>query len=67
MHSFDFWLQAVEGYLLDTSYGRDAALVEEAMDDSRRESLITTLCNYCVGETTARPVGLTQKMHTPTV
>jgi 1,2-phenylacetyl-CoA epoxidase catalytic subunit len=53
VHSFDFWLQAVEGYLLDTSYGRDAALAEEEMDDSRRESLITALCNYCVGETTA--------------
>jgi 1,2-phenylacetyl-CoA epoxidase catalytic subunit len=53
VHSFDFWLQAVEGYLLDTSYGRDAALAEEEMDDSRRQSLITALCNYCVGETTA--------------
>ncbi len=53
VHSFDFWLQAVEGYLLDTEHGRDPTLVEEPMDEARRETLITTLCNYCIGETAA--------------
>ena len=53
VHSFDFWLQAVEGYLLDTTYGRDADLVDEPLDDAQREALITTLCNYCIGETAA--------------
>jgi 1,2-phenylacetyl-CoA epoxidase catalytic subunit len=53
VHSFDFWLQAVEGYLLDTTYGRDEELVDEPMDDAQQEALITTLCNYCIGETAA--------------
>lgn len=53
VHTFDFWLQAVEGYLLHTKNGRDPGLVEETIDPLRRESLITTLCNYCVGETAA--------------
>jgi 1,2-phenylacetyl-CoA epoxidase catalytic subunit len=53
VHSFDFWLQAVEGYLLDSEHGRDPALVEEPMEESQREALISTLCNYCIGETAA--------------
>ncbi len=53
VHSFDFWFQAVEGYLLDTEHGRDAALAEEPMEEIERENLISTLCNYCVGETAA--------------
>jgi 1,2-phenylacetyl-CoA epoxidase catalytic subunit len=53
VHSFDFWFQAVEGYLLDTVHGRDPALEEEPLEEERREALITTLCNYCVGETAA--------------
>ena len=53
VHSFDFWFQAVEGYLLDTSWGRPPGLSEEPMSEAQRESLITPLCNYCVGETAA--------------
>jgi 1,2-phenylacetyl-CoA epoxidase catalytic subunit len=53
VHSFDFWLQAVEGYLLDTSFGRQPGMAEEPMTETQRESLVTTLCNYCVGETAA--------------
>jgi len=53
VHSFDFWFQAVEGYLTDTEHGHDVALAEEPMDDVARENLISTLCNYCVGEKAA--------------
>ena len=53
VHSFDFWFQAVEGYLTDTEHGRDADLAEEPMEEAQRETLISTLCNYCVGETAA--------------
>ena len=53
VHSFDFWFQAVEGYLLDTEHGRDAALTDAPMEEVQRENLISTLCNYCVGETAA--------------
>lgn len=53
VHSFEFWFQAVEGYLSSSPYGHDPDLVEEDLDASRREALITTLCNYAVGETAA--------------
>lgn len=53
VHSFDFWLQAVEGYLLDTKHGHNPELVDEPLPESRREALITALCNYCIGETAA--------------
>ena len=51
--SFEFWFQAVDGYLSDRPYGRPAGLAEEALDEEARDRLITTLCNYCVGETAA--------------
>jgi 1,2-phenylacetyl-CoA epoxidase catalytic subunit len=51
--SFEFWFQAVDGYLSDRPYGRPEALAEEALEDEERDRLITTLCNYCVGETAA--------------
>jgi len=53
VHSFEFWFETVEGYLHDRPYGFDPETGEIEMDDRRRDGLITTLCNYCVGETAA--------------
>ena len=53
VQSFSFWFEAVEGYLTDKPYGYDEALVPEELSASRREAIITTLCNYCVGEEAA--------------
>ncbi len=53
VHSFQFWFDSVEGYLSDRPYGRLETTVDEHLDDTRRERLITTLCNYSVGETAA--------------
>ena len=53
VHSFEFWFQAVEGYLHGHPYGHGPHASEPALDASERDSLITTLCNYCVGETAA--------------
>ncbi len=53
VHSFQFWFDSIEGYLTDRPYGRLEATHEEPIDDDRRERLITTLCNYTVGETAA--------------
>ena len=53
VHSFQFWFDSIEGYLTDRPYGRVETTAEEHIDDQRRERLITTLCNYSVGETAA--------------
>jgi len=55
VHSFEFWFQAVEGYLSDHPYGCVAGsdADEPEIAEPRRDGLITTLCNYCVGETAA--------------
>jgi 1,2-phenylacetyl-CoA epoxidase catalytic subunit len=53
VHSFEFWFQAVGGYLYSRPYGHRPAVDEPAIGASDRESLVTTLCNYCVGETAA--------------
>lgn len=53
VYSFEFWFQAVDGYLTDHPYGHRADLEDVVLDDVRRDRLITTLCNYCVGETAA--------------
>jgi 1,2-phenylacetyl-CoA epoxidase catalytic subunit len=53
VHSFEFWFGAVEGYLSDRPYGRSPETVDVDLGDAQRERLITTLCNYCVGETAA--------------
>jgi 1,2-phenylacetyl-CoA epoxidase catalytic subunit len=53
VHSFEFWFQAVEGYLHGHPYGHRPEPPETTLTESERESLITTLCNYCVGETAA--------------
>jgi len=53
VHSFEFWFQAVEGYLTGTTFGHRPETVEVSLPDADRERLITVLCNYCVGETAA--------------
>ena len=53
VHSFQFWLEAVEGYLGGTSFGFDPGLSEQAFSDEELNFLTTTLCNYCVAEQAA--------------
>ena len=53
VHSFEFWFQAVEGYLSGTTWGHRPDVVEAAMSEVDRQRLITVLCNYCVGEAAA--------------
>lgn len=53
VQSFSFWFESVGGYLTDKPYGYDESLTPEDLPDSRREAIITTLCNYCVGEAAA--------------
>jgi hypothetical protein len=53
VHSFEFWFEAVEGYLHGRPYGVSPEVEETALTDRQRDGLITTLCNYCVGETAA--------------
>lgn len=53
VQSFQFWFDSIEGYLSDRHYGVLDDTVEEEIDDARRDRLITTLCNYAVGETAA--------------
>ncbi len=58
VHSFEFWFQTVEGYLNERPYGvppdlADVAMSAEAMSAEDRDTLVTILCNYCVGEAAA--------------
>ncbi len=53
VHSFEFWFQAVEGYLSGLTWGHRPDIVDVPLVGEARERLITTLCNYCVGETAA--------------
>ncbi|MCC6846955.1 MAG: long-chain fatty aldehyde decarbonylase [Deltaproteobacteria bacterium] len=53
VHSFEFWFQAVEGYLGGTTWGRRPETVDAPMAAEDRDRLITVLCNYCVGESAA--------------
>jgi rubrerythrin len=53
VQSFSFWFEAVEGYLTDRPYGYDPETRPEPLDEQRRQGIITTLCNYCVGEAAA--------------
>ncbi|MGH0029267.1 MAG: ferritin-like fold-containing protein [Myxococcota bacterium] len=53
VHSFEFWFGAVQGYLAGRPYGALADLEVPDLDEGERDALITTLCNYCIGETTA--------------
>lgn len=53
VQTFEFWFGAVEGYLGERDYGRRFDTVDQELDEPRRDRLITTLCNYCLGETAA--------------
>lgn len=53
VQSFSFWFESVGGYLTDKPYGYDESLVPDVLPDARREAIVTTLCNYCVGEAAA--------------
>lgn len=53
VHSFQFWFEAVQGYLGGRFYGVPPNLEDVTLPDLDRDRLITVLCNYCVGETTA--------------
>lgn len=53
VHSFEFWFQAVEGYLSGTTFGHRTGTPEDALDPARRERLLDVLANYCMGETAA--------------
>jgi 1,2-phenylacetyl-CoA epoxidase catalytic subunit len=53
VHSFEFWFQAVEGYLSGLTWGHRPETQESTLSAAERERLITVLCNYCIGETAA--------------
>jgi 1,2-phenylacetyl-CoA epoxidase catalytic subunit len=53
VHSFEFWLGSVQGYLAGRPYGHHEELAEPAWTDPERDRLVTVLCHYCVGETMA--------------
>jgi 1,2-phenylacetyl-CoA epoxidase catalytic subunit len=53
VHSFQFWFQAVEGYLSGTVDGHRPETLDEPPRGTERERLVTALCNYCVGESAA--------------
>ncbi len=53
VHSFEFWFEAVEGYLSGLTYGYRPETADVVLPDLDRDRLITVLCNYCVGETAA--------------
>ncbi len=53
VHSFEFWFEAVQGYLTGRPYGHRAETEAVALDDGERDRLVTVLCNYCIGETAA--------------
>jgi 1,2-phenylacetyl-CoA epoxidase catalytic subunit len=53
VHSFEFWFQAVEGYLSGTTWGHRPDTTDAPLAPADRDRLITVLCNYCVGEAAA--------------
>jgi hypothetical protein len=53
VHSFEFWFHAVEGYLSGSTWGHRPGVAQEPVAEADRERLVTVLCNYCIGETTA--------------
>lgn len=53
VHSFEFWFQAVEGYLSGLTYGHKPETDDPPLGELDRDRLVTVLCNYCVGETAA--------------
>ena len=53
VHSFEFWFQSVEGYLVEHPYGVDPNSPIPELEASEKEALIATLSTYCVGEVAA--------------
>jgi 1,2-phenylacetyl-CoA epoxidase catalytic subunit len=53
VHSFQFWFEAVQGYLAESEYGHRPGVSEAELSESERDRLVTVLCNYCIGETAA--------------
>ncbi len=53
VHSFEFWFQSVEGYLVEHPYGVDPNAPIPSLSESERTALIATLSTYCVGEVAA--------------
>jgi 1,2-phenylacetyl-CoA epoxidase catalytic subunit len=53
VHSFEFWFQAVEGYLSGHPYGHRPETQETPLGEAERDRLITVLSNYAVAETAA--------------
>jgi 1,2-phenylacetyl-CoA epoxidase catalytic subunit len=53
VHSFQFWFDAVQGYLDGTDHGHRAGTGDAELSEPERDRLVTVLCNYCVGETAA--------------
>jgi 1,2-phenylacetyl-CoA epoxidase catalytic subunit len=53
VHSFEFWFESVASHLAGTTWGRRDAIVDVAPPEPTRGRLVTTLCNYCVGEMAA--------------
>jgi len=53
VHSFEFWFQAVEGYLSDTTHGHRPETPDQPQQGEDRDRLIGVLCNYCVAESAA--------------
>lgn len=53
VHSFEFWFQAVTGYLTGRPYGHRPDTAAPPPDPRERERLLTVLSSYCVGETAA--------------
>ena len=53
VHSFEFWLEAVHGYLEGLEYGHRPDTPPPHLGEGERDRLVTVLCNYCIGETTA--------------
>jgi len=53
VHSFQFWFEAVQGYLTDREYGHRPDAQDAELPESDRDRLVTVLCNYCIGETAA--------------
>jgi 1,2-phenylacetyl-CoA epoxidase catalytic subunit len=53
VHSFEFWFESVQGYLEGLEHGHRPETPEVPLAAADRDRLITTLCNYCVGETAA--------------
>jgi len=53
VHSFDHWLGAIEGYLLDLEHGHLPGLRGAPASAAERDRLVTILCSYVVAENAA--------------